>query len=297
MDDTPSSRLAARLASGDFAITSELTPPKGIDLGPLLDKARSLGAHVHAFNVTDSHNARMSLSALATAHLLLDQGFEPIMQQTTRDRNRIALQSDLLGAAALGIANVVLMGGDDPSAGDHPDAKPVFDMGTEALIETAGKLTRGTDASGARLHGTPRLFIGAVVNPGAKPLEREIARMAKKVEAGARFFQTQAIYDIGRFEGFLRRVEGLEVPLLAGIIPLKSPKMAQYLNRNVPGIEVPETLIARMAGAPNAEEESTAIAAETLSRLRERVQGAHIMAIGWERLIPRIVAEAGLPAA
>lgn len=213
------SKLAEHIASDTFVVTSELNPPKGIDLTSLLSRASELAGRVDGFNLTDSHTARMSMSPLAAAHLIMDHGHEPIVQLTTRDRNRIALQSDLLGAAALGIPNVVLMGGDDPGAGDHPGAKPVFDFDTEVLIRAAHQLTTGTDFGGKTLVGTPKLFIGAVVNPGAANLDREIQRMEEKVNAGASFFQTQAIYDSPAFEAFIRRVEHLKVAILAGIIP------------------------------------------------------------------------------
>ena len=285
--------------SGRFIVTSELTPPKGLDLAPLLDAARGLAGFVDAFNLTDSHNARMSMAPIGAARRLLDEGVEPILQMTARDRNRIAIQADLLAAAALGVANVVLMTGDAPSHGDHPEAKAVFDLGSVEIIEAARGLNRGRDLAGNALRGAPDMCIGAVVNPGNPDLEGEMARMAAKVEAGARFFQTQAVYDVAAFERFARRLErfaGLELAVIAGIIPIKSVRMARYLNENVPGIEVPEPLVEEIANAKDVDATSAGIAARTIAGLRSLCQGVHLMPLGRERLIPEIVAQSGLSA-
>ncbi|MFT5391955.1 MAG: methylenetetrahydrofolate reductase (NADPH) [Gammaproteobacteria bacterium] len=288
-----SSDLAGRIASGKMVVTSELNPPKGIDLAPLLSSANDLRGYVDAFNVTDSHSARMCVSPLAVAHALAQHGHEPIVQLTTRDRNRIALQGDLLGAAVLGVSNVVLMGGDDPRNGDHPDAKAVFDISTEDLLRAANALTRGTDLEGNKLQGSPSLYIGAVVNPGATDLDRELERMADKIAAGAQFFQTQAIYDVRAFSAFADRLARSNdfsgVAVLAGIIPVKSVRMAEYMNENVPGIEVPQWVMQRVADAQDIEAESAAISAELIDQIRPLVQGIHLMAIGWERVIPTIL--------
>ena len=203
-------RITELVGSGRFVVTSELTPPKGLDLAPMLEAARSLAGFVDAFNLTDSHNARMSMAPIGAARRLLDEGIEPILQMTARDRNRIAIQADLLAAAALGVSNVVLMTGDAPAHGDHPDAKAVFDLGSVAIIETVRGLNEGRDLMGNALRGAPDLCIGAVVNPGNPNLDDEMARMAAKVEAGARFFQTQAVFDVAAFERFARRLERFE---------------------------------------------------------------------------------------
>ena len=281
--------LSSRLQSGEFVITTELNPPKGTELAPLLERAESLRDVVDAFNLTDSHTARMSMSPIAAAHLLLDRGLEPILQITCRDRNRIALQADVLAAAALGIRNIVTMTGDHPGGGDHPDAKAVFDINSTALLQSLTDLKGGNDMSGAELRGTPDLFVGAVVNPGADDLDREIGRMEEKIEAGAAFFQTQAVYDPGEFEGFMRRVEGYGVPILAGCIMLKSGRMARNFNANVPGINVPDAIIERMDTAENRRHASAAITAEIINDIRPMCQGAHIMAIGWESLIAEVI--------
>ena len=284
--------LHTLLQSKRFVITTELNPPKGTDLAPLLERAESLRGVVDAFNLTDSHTARMSMSPIAAAYLLLDRGFEPILQITCRDRNRIALQADVLAAAALGVRNIVTMTGDHPGGGDHPDAKPVFDIDSTALLQSLTGLQTGNDMSGAELRGAPDLLVGAVVNPGADDLDREIGRMEEKIDAGAAFFQTQAVYDAAAFERFMRRVEGYSVPILAGCIMLKSGNMARNFNANVPGINVPDAIISRMdaASSVNTRRHASAeITAEIISDIRPMCQGAHIMAIGWESLIPSVI--------
>ena len=290
-------RKIVDLAAGGFLATTELTPPKGTDVAPLLATAQRLRGAVDAFNLTDSHSARMSLAPLAAARRLLDAGIEPIVQMTARDKNRIAIQADMLAAAALGVSNVTLMTGDAPAHGDHPEAKAVFDLDSSELIAAAQTLNGGRDLAGNALKGAPDLCIGAVVNPGAADLDLELKRMAAKVEAGARFFQTQAIYDVAAFEGFRERLErfGLgQVVVLAGVIPLKSVSMARYLNANVPGIEVPEALIREIAEAADTAAASVAIAAGTIAAVRPLCHGVHLMALGREAWIPTIMAQAGL---
>ena len=288
------SHLGTALDGGGFVVTSELTPPKGTSLDPLLERARALRRHVDAFNVTDSHAARMAMAPMAVSHLLLDHGLEPIMQITGRDRNRIAIQADLLGAWALGVRNIAFMGGDPPKNGDHPDAKGVFDVVSAAIIRAAAGMRNGTDMAGNALDGSPEFCIGAVVNPGAKDLDKEIDRMAEKREAGATFFQTQAVYDPGAFERFVKRVDSLEVPLLAGILPVKSPKMAAYMNENVPGIDVPEALIRKLADASDRAATSSELSASIIEAIRPMCRGVHVMAIGWEDKVPGILEAAGV---
>ena len=288
------SHLRTALDGDGFVVTSELTPPKGTSLDSLLERARALSRHVDAFNLTDSHAARMAMAPMAVAHHLIDDGLEPIMQVTSRDRNRIAIQADLLGAWALGVRNIAFMGGDPPKNGDHPDAKGVFDVLSADVIRAAAGMSDGTDMAGNALSGSPDFCIGAVVNPGAKDLDKEIARMVEKREAGATFFQTQAVYDPGAFEGFARRVEELDVRLLAGIIPVKSPKMAKYMNENVPGIEVPEALIRRIAESSDRAATSSEAAAAVISEIRPMCRGVHVMAIGWEDKVPGILEAAGV---
>ena len=288
------SHLGTALDGEGFVVTSELTPPKGTSLDPLLERARALRRHVDAFNVTDSHAARMAMAPMAVSHLLLDHGLEPIMQITGRDRNRIAIQADLLGAWALGVRNIAFMGGDPPKNGDHPDAKGVFDVVSAAIIRAAAGMRNGTDMAGNALDGSPEFCIGAVVNPGAKDLDKEIDRMAEKREAGATFFQTQAVYDPGAFERFVNKVDSPEVPLLAGILPVKSPKMAAYMNENVPGIDVPEALIRKLADASDRAATSSELSASIIEAIRPMCRGVHVMAIGWEDKVPGILEAAGV---
>lgn len=288
------STLRNKLVSSQFVVTTELIPPKGVSLTGLLVKAEQLKPLVDGINVTDSHNSRMSLSPLAAAHQLVQTGLEPIMQMTTRDRNRIALQSDMLGAHILGIRNLVCMGGDPPHLGDHPDAKPVFDLATNELIAAASGLNAGKDFAGNTVNGTTEFHIGAVVNPGADDLDVEIARMEEKVAAGAVFFQTQAIYDTAKFAAFIDRVAHMKVSILAGILPVKSVRMAQHMNDNVPGIFIPDHIINAIDKATDVKQTSSEITASIIQELCSLCQGIHLMTLGWEDQIPRILDLAGI---
>ena len=288
------SHLRTALGGGGFVVTSELTPPKGTSLESLLARARMLSGHVDAFNVTDSHAARMAMAPMAVSHLMLDSGVEPIMQITSRDRNRIAIQADLLGAWALGVRNIAFMGGDPPKNGDHPDAKGVFDVVSASIIRAAAGMSGGADMAGNALDGAPDFCIGAVVNPGASDLDKEIERMVQKRDAGATFFQTQAVYDPSAFERFANRIHSLGVRILAGIIPVKSPKMAAYMNENVPGIEVPEALIRKIADSGDRAATSSEVSASIISEIRPMCSGVHVMAIGWEDKVPGILEAAGV---
>jgi methylenetetrahydrofolate reductase (NADPH) len=292
------SKLEEKLRSRSFAVTTELTPPKGIDLGELFAKAELLAPCVDAVNLTESPRARMAIEPKSVAHLLLDRGVEPIVQVTARDRNRIAVQADLLGAAALGVTNFVFMTGDQPKNGDHPDAKPVFDLTTVELLGAARALAGGHDLAGNELKGAaPHLFIGATANPGATDLAKELEGTRAKIDAGARFLQTQAVFDVGLIERYLEAAKLGEVALLAGIIPLKSAKMAGWLNANVPGIRVPDQLLEEMrAAADSGREEQVGldIAVRLVRGLRGVTSGVHIMALGWEVHIPHILRESGV---
>jgi len=283
------STLAAALNSRHFVITTELNPPKGTNLTALFEKAELLKGWVTACNLTDSHTARMTMSPIAVARLLLDRGVEPILQVTGRDRNRLALQADLLGAAALGITNLVCMSGDDPRSGDHPQAKPVFDLDAITLLRAVSSLQTGYDLGGNQLNGTPRFYAGAVVNPGAADLTTELQRMEDKVQAGAQFFQTQAVYDPGTFETFMNAAQRYNVAVIAGVLLLKSSTMAQYLNDNVPGISVPAALIGELEGAQDRTAKSLEIASRIIKQIKPMCQGVHLMALGWEARIPQLL--------
>jgi methylenetetrahydrofolate reductase (NADH) len=287
--------LRDKLEIGHFVVTSELNPPKGVDLEPMLATAAGLAGCVDAFNVTDGHGARMALAPMAAAHRLIDHGIEPILQMTTRDSNRIGLQARLLGAAALGVSNVVFMRGDPPEVGDHPEVKAVFDLQSVELLEVASMLQRGTDMMGNRLQGSPSFLLGAVCNPGAADLQLEIEKLHAKIAAGARFIQTQAVYDPAAFERFAVRAHGCGAALLAGIIPIRSAKQAHYLNDRIPGIRVPEAIIREIADAEDPVQAGVEIAARTIAAIRPLCQGVHVMALGLEARIPSIMEAAGLP--
>lgn len=292
------SRFEEKIHSTDFVVTSELTPPKGVDLSDFFAKADALKGFVDAINITESPRARMAADPKSVAHLLQDRGVEAIVQITARDRNRIAIQADLLGASLLGIGNFLFMTGDDPKKGDHPEAKGVFDLTTLEMLQAARTLRSGRDLSGNDLHGAPPLFLGATMNPGAADLVREIENTHRKIDAGAQFFQTQAIYNTDLLAQFLDAAKLGNIPLLAGVIPLKSAKMAAWLNANVPGIRVPDDILEELqsAGAQGEAAKGIEIAARTVRRLRDICAGAHVMAIGWETRIPEILFAAGVAA-
>ncbi len=282
------------LKSGRFVVTAELNPPKGTDLDVLFKHAESLDGKVQAFNLTDSAGANMTMAPISAAHLMLDRGFEPILQVTGRDRNRIALEGELLAASALGVNNVLCMSGDPPGRGDHPDAVGVFDLRAETLLDAVTAMNSGTDMYGNELKGTPTLFAGAVANPGADDMDVELARMEEKVKRGAAFFQTQAVYDAAEFEKFMESARGFGVPVLAGMIVLKSARMARFLNDQLPGVSVPDGLIAEMENAKSRAETGVEITARLIRETRDMCDGTHIMAIGWESRIPDILESAGL---
>jgi len=238
--------LAAKIAAKRFVVTGELTPPKGTDLTKLFATAELLRSSVDALNVTESPRARMAMDPRAVGKLLLDRGIEVIVQVTSRDRNRIAVQSDLLGAAALGLKNFVFMGGDSPAGGDHPDAKPVFDLTASGLLAAAEALRNGKDYAGNALQGTPELFLGATANPGAPKFEAEVENTRRKIDAGAKLLQTQAIYHADQLNRFMDAVKPDGVAVLAGIIPLKSEKSGPWLNANLPGVVVPQDMLEAM---------------------------------------------------
>jgi 5,10-methylenetetrahydrofolate reductase len=289
--------VADKIIAREFVVTSELTPPKGVDLTDMFAKAQSLKGYVDAFNLTDSHRARMAAAPVAVARLLLDRNIEPIVQITGRDRNRIAIQADILGAAALGARNFVFMAGDPPANGDHPDAKPVFDLNSNQMLRAGHELAQGRDMAGNPLRGTPILFLGATANPGAVDLQAEAINTRRKIDAGAQFLQTQAVYERATIERFLDAVKPDGVAILAGIIPLKSSKMGAWLNANVPGIRVPDALLEEMhsvAGTDGEIARGIDIAARTIRDIEKLCAGVHVMGLGWEAHIPAILQASGL---
>ena len=288
------SNLSEALNSGKFVVTTEIGPPKGVDIEEMLEDAELLRGRVDAINVTDQQSSVMRLGSLATCRLLKERGLEPVFQVTCRDRNRIALQSDLLSASVLGVENVLCLTGDYVSLGDHPNAKPVFDLDSVSLLESATLLQEGRDLAGKELNGNPCFFLGAVVTPGANPIEPQIIKMEKKVKAGAQFFQTQAVYQPEEFEKFINKTKHLKVPILLGIVLLKSAGMARFMNKNVAGVHVPEALIEEMDKAEDKRQQSTEIAARLIKDMKGLCQGVHIMAIGWEKMVPAVLDAAGL---
>lgn len=284
-----------KLNSGKFIVTSEIGPPKGIDTKQLLENASLIKNRVDALNVTDLQSSMMRLGSLVVSYILKQNGFEPIYQITCRDRNRLALQSDILSAAALGIENLLVLTGDYTTVGDHPEAKPVFDLDSVQLLEVISKLKTGIDMNGNKLvSAAPKFCAGAVVNPGADPVELQIIKMEKKIAAGAEFFQTQAIYDIAAFENFLNKTRHLKIPIIAGIVILKSAGMARYLNKNVAGVCVPDNLIREMEEAKDRAAKSIEIAVRIINQVKPMCRGVHIMPIGWDKVVPQILDAAGL---
>ncbi len=290
------SLLSKVLENGEFAITAEMAPPKGTDFAHLKECAKALKGRVHGINVTDFQSASLKATSLATCKMLKDLGLEPVLQITGRDRNRIAIQGELLSAGAFEIDNVLALTGDHTVVGDHPEAKPVFELDSVGILRTASVLCEGTDLSGNELMGKPDFYLGACVTPKYEPLDIQILKMEKKVKAGAKFFQTQGIYDVETMRIFKEKTKHLDAKVLAGIIPLKSAGMAKFMNKNVPGIFVPDELIARMKTAESKVEEGIKISGELIKELRAEglCDGVHIMAIGAEENIPAILKAADL---
>jgi len=295
------SHLQKVLEEGYFAVTAEIGPPKSADPEAVKEKAKLLKNYVDAVNITDCQTAIVRMSSLASAVIVMQEGVEPVMQMTCRDRNRIGIQSDLLGASALGIKNLLCLTGDHPKFGDHPQAKPVFDLDSVQLLSLVKGLCEGKFLNGEEIKGKkPYFFRGAAENPFADPLEFRPIRLAKKIKAGAQFIQTQIVYNIERFKKFMKMCEeqGLldKVYILAGITPPKSLGMLKYMKYNVPGLDVPDELIKRMQSAKDKKEEGINIAVEVIEKVKEipGVRGVHIMAIGWESIVPEIVKRAKL---
>jgi 5,10-methylenetetrahydrofolate reductase len=295
---TQKTKLQKAFESGKFVVSAEIGPPKGTQIDEMLHHIDALKNRVDALNVTDNQSSVMRLSSLAVCKLIREQGGEPILQMTCRDRNRLALQSDLLSASVLGINNVLCLTGDYITIGDHKEAKPVFDIDSVQLIRAVRDLEKGKDIAGNELQGSPKFFVGAVVTPEADPIEPQLMKFEKKVRAGAEFFQTQAIYDIGNFKKFMQYARQFDVKVMAGIVLLTSARMARYMNENVPGIFVPQPLIDEMAGVPKGKaiEKGIEIAGRMIRQLKgEKIcDGVHIMAIGREEKIPDILSAAGL---
>lgn len=296
-------RLEAALAAGRFAVTGELGPPKSADPAEVAVKAAILGPVCDAVNITDNQTAQSRMSPLAAGRIALDHGAEPVIQLTTRDRNRMALTSDLLGASALGLHNTLAMGGDPIGDGNHPEAAEVRDLDSVGLLRLQASLREGrfANAAGEELRGAPpHLVIGATANPLADDPDLEIAKLGAKLDAGADFFQTQLCYDPDALDAFLDRLRASDLPrwprLLVGVGPFKSLRMAMHMRDRVWGVVVPEELVARMEASGDEGEEGLRICVELLERMRETegLAGVHVMAVAWEERVPEILERAGL---
>jgi 5,10-methylenetetrahydrofolate reductase len=295
------SNLEKILEAGKFAVTSEIGPPKSADANVIKKKCGMMKGFVDAANITDNQTAIVRLSSIAAANILLQEGIEPVAQMTVRDRNRIAIQSDILGAAAMGVKNVLCLSGDHQIFGNHPQSKNVFDVDSMQLIRMLKDMRDEKKFQcGDEMDVEPRLFLGAAANPFADPFEFRVDRLAKKIDAGVDFIQTQGIYDVPRFEEWLNAANdrGLteKVYILGGVIPLKSAGAAKYIKNKVAGMMVPDEIIDRMKNAEDAKQEGIKIAMETIEQLKNMkgVHGVHIMAIEWEEKVPEIVKETGL---
>jgi methylenetetrahydrofolate reductase (NADPH) len=299
----PKSRLQATLQAGRFAITAEIGPPRGANIGPIRRKAKLLRDWIDAANITDNQSAIVRLASWAGCVVAMQEGLEPVMQLQCRDRNRIALQSDLLGAAALGIPNMLLLTGDHTRFGDHPDAKPVFDMDSIQLIWTARTMQQQAKLlSGHELKPAPEWFIGAVENPFAPPLKWRAQRLGKKIAAGARFCQTQFIYDVSIFRQWMQQVRDLGLDkrcaILAGVGAVRSLRAMEFMRQEVPGMYVPDEVMRRLRGVPSDQVSAEAIklSSDIIAEVKDipGVAGVHVMAISWEGAIPEILERAGL---
>lgn len=297
------SKLQEAFASGQFVVTGEIGPPKGTNVEPVLHEAEEyLAGTVTAVNVTDIQTAVMRAGSMGVSHMLVDRGIEPVFQMVCRDRNRLAMQSDLLSAYTLGIRNVLALTGDHVSMGDHPDAKCVFDLDSVGLLEAMVNLEAGHDlgrdfkGNPNELDGVPKFFKGCCVTPCADEVGPQIIKLKRKVEAGAQFVQTQAVYDPAAFEKFMAQIDGIGVPVMVGIVMLKTAGMAKYMNRSVPGVLVPDPIIQRMTDASKEDRQkvSVEICGELISQMKDFCQGAHLMTLGWDRFVPDIIAAAGL---
>lgn len=297
------SKLEKVLKSGKFAVTGECGPPRGADPEVIRKKSKILKDKADAFNITDNQTSVVRMSSISSAVIMMEEGLEPVMQMVCRDRNRIAIQSDILGGAALGIKNMLCLSGDHQKFGDHPQAKNVFDLDSIQLINAVKTMRdEGKFLGGDEIKGAPKLFIGAAENPFADPFEIRAPRLAKKSAAGVDFIQTQCIFNLKKFEDWMKQVVDMgiheKVYILGGVTPFKSFGMARYMANNVPGMDVPEELLQRMKNTPKEKQadEGIIIAVETIKRLQEMpgIAGVHIMAIEWEEKVGEIAEKAGL---
>jgi methylenetetrahydrofolate reductase (NADPH) len=295
------SNLEKILRAGHFAFTGELGPPRGSDAVEVREKAKHLKGMVDAVNITDNQTAMVRMSSWAASLLIMQEGLEPNFQMVCRDRNRLAMQSDILGAYAHGVRNMLCLSGDHQKFGDHPNAKGVFDIDSIQLISMVKKMRDESKfLGGADLEGAPKMFIGAAANPFADPFEFRVQRLAKKIQAGVDFIQTQCIYNMDKFRKFIKQANDMglteKVYILAGVTPMKSVGMAKYMKSKVPGMDVPDDIIKRLQGAEKGKvaAEGIKIACEQIEEFKEMqgVAGVHLMAIEWEHKVPEIAEQA-----
>jgi 5,10-methylenetetrahydrofolate reductase len=287
--------LRQAIDSGEFIITGEVAPPKGWQFEQMLHEAEYYRGIVVGINVTDIQSSVMRASSLTGCLKLQEAGLPPVLQMVCRDRNRLSLQSELLSAVALGINEVLCLTGDFTTLGDHPQAKPVFDLDAVTLLQAAVSLENGKDMAGNDLDGEPPVFtLGCVVNPGAEPVEPQIIKLKKKIDAGAQFCQTQAVYDAEQFARFMEKLGDVPIPILAGIVVLKNPGMAKYMNNNVAGITVPQWMIEALADKETRVEKTIEMSATLIRELKPYCQGVHVMPLGWDKHVPPILQQAGL---
>ena len=291
-------RITELFDNGEFVVTAEVGPPKGIHLEHLVEEAKTYLSGITAVNVTDNQSSVMRTSTLATCAMMKNAGLTPIYQATCRDRNRLALQSDLLGAAALGIENILCLTGDHTKMGDHPGAKPVFDLDSVSLLYTASQLEKGVDLAGNPLVGEPPKFAkGAVVSPISDSVDAQLAKMERKVMAGADYFQTQAVFEPEKFIQFMEKAKQFGKPVQLGVIIPKNAGMCKFMNRNVAGVHVPQDMIDALAAdkeRAKAGITGVEIAAKIIKECRPYCQGVHIMALGWEAKVPALLEMAGI---
>ncbi|HET6352306.1 MAG TPA: methylenetetrahydrofolate reductase [Coriobacteriia bacterium] len=286
--------LRDKLAAGQFVVTGEVAPPHGTDYSSMLESVERLAPYCDALNVTDNQGATLHLSSLAASRVVRKAGCEPIFQQTCRDRNRLALQSDLLAAWTLGLENVLIVTGDDPRGGDHPKAKGVFDMDSTQLLEVARGMNGGVDMNGVELAGGTDFLLGAAAFPEAEPWDVQRARALAKVEAGAQFFQTQAVMDVDKFADHCAELQESGVKVIAGVLLLKSARVIKFINERLAGLMVPDHLAERIAGAEDSLAESIALATEQVRALSTIADGVHIMPLGADDAVRQILLGADL---
>ncbi|MHC4983355.1 MAG: methylenetetrahydrofolate reductase [Planctomycetota bacterium] len=298
----PVSKLQAALEAGEFVFTGEIGPPKGTNIEPVIHEAEEhLKGNVTAVNVTDIQTAVMRAGSMVGCKLLLETGIEPVFQMVCRDRNRLALQSDLLSAHILGIRNVLALTGDHTTMGDHPEAMGVYDLDSVGLLQAICTLEAGSDlgkdmkGNPNELDGAPKFFKGCCVTPCTDEVAPQIIKLEKKVEAGAQFVQTQAVYDPAAFEKFMKKIDHVKVPVLVGLVLLKTAGFAKYMNRNVPGVVVPDWIIQKLTDCAKEDRQkvSVEICGRLIGEMKDFCQGTHLMTIGWDHCVPGIIAAAG----